>query len=817
MTAKKVTLKKGDVIQYPQTTDDMVFIEGDSQNKTVRQSLSELGTELSQLGQQVIYDVTANNASAKFASLPALLSDENLSTLIPVAVRCGGMSIRFVQSSENKYVQYRLMSQSFTTDVTQWQGVDKEPTVGSTNLVESSGVYEGLSYISNQLLNTKQIASGTSSSGNYPIIANVPTNYYDSLSFKIRLQSSATILSLQGTYVDDNNEAQYIIIIENPTQNEDLFFTLPQLSKNITLYCHLGAQSTVDYQLSYWSRVPELEKEVSKLNSKVFDLDTSIDSFDELLVNKVIERQVTPVSVYITLDVVKGGNDRFYVLNYNCDHSAAVLNIAYQGGQGTEYLELMVNPQKNTDLKFSIPVENDSCQLYLTLYQIESVSFTLTEYSQLNNNTETIKVHEERISTIENSLTNIDDINDVIITRTTSSGTYPVLETVIGGSQRYYKLRFSSETTALALSIHYQDSGDKYLTLFNYPQQNTDLIFSIPIENDSCELYLTLSQASSVTFTLTEFCKLNSLEQAFSELESVVNNNVRINVPEKMNILVLGDSYSEQRHWVNGMVEWLPCPCSVVNLGVTSCTIKDKYEDRTTYPYTSRPTSSDNSGNLNTLACQIEKLKRLMAGTDLDEGETQIYTNPSSYPNVIILEGGMNDDQDFATESTYFEQFIKSVTNVYYKRKNQSEPSLGNTFIKTPIDEVNRTCFAGAYRYAAEKLLELFPNAQIFITTVSGLGYWSYDVTQLRYKQAQQQRKCANLMSFPCIDWNAEGSLNSIVNYPSGSGTQADPYIIDCATSQTTDLMHPKSSAARRYGRLAAMVIRNKFLNFNTL
>ena len=51
-----------------------------------------------------IYDVSAHNNGATFDSLQALLSAENLSTLIPTAVRCGGMSIRFVQTSDNRYV-----------------------------------------------------------------------------------------------------------------------------------------------------------------------------------------------------------------------------------------------------------------------------------------------------------------------------------------------------------------------------------------------------------------------------------------------------------------------------------------------------------------------------------------------------------------------------------------------------------------------------------------------------------------------------------------------------------------------------------------
>lgn len=106
----------------------------------------QIGDNISQLGQQVIYDVSANNDGATFASLSALLSSENLSTLIPIAVRCGGMSIRFKLTSDNNYIQFRYMSSSTATadftNVANWQGVDDEPTAGSNNLVKSGGVSE---------------------------------------------------------------------------------------------------------------------------------------------------------------------------------------------------------------------------------------------------------------------------------------------------------------------------------------------------------------------------------------------------------------------------------------------------------------------------------------------------------------------------------------------------------------------------------------------------------------------------------------------------------------------------------------------------
>ena len=79
-----------------------------------------------------------------FESISALLRDSNLNTLIPTSVRHGGMIIKFIQgsenSSDNKYVQYRLMSTAWSTVVTDWQGIDDEPTAGSDNLVKSGGV-----------------------------------------------------------------------------------------------------------------------------------------------------------------------------------------------------------------------------------------------------------------------------------------------------------------------------------------------------------------------------------------------------------------------------------------------------------------------------------------------------------------------------------------------------------------------------------------------------------------------------------------------------------------------------------------------------
>ena len=156
-------------------------------------------------------------------------------------------------------------------------------------------------------------------------------------------------------------------------------------------------------------------------------------------------------------------------------------------------------------------------------------------------------------------------------------------------------------------------------------------------------------------------------------------------------VLILGDSYSEQGRWVDSLQNYIKTT-SVLNLGVSSASLKDKYQDRTEYPYTSRPNKNTNSGNLNTFMCQIEKLKRLMTGTDLDEGEEQVYANASEYPNIIIIEGGQNDAPDTdGVIDTYPDQFMTLVNNVYVAKNSDdiANAELGSIYLKTPTENVN--------------------------------------------------------------------------------------------------------------------------------
>ena len=103
----------------------------------------------SQIGE--VFDISVYNNNAKYADLAAAL---NGGANIPQSLQKGGMSIKFIQSSDNTYVQYRYMGTETTgspnpfLNVANWQGVDDEPTANSDNLVKSGGV-AGMQFIFN--------------------------------------------------------------------------------------------------------------------------------------------------------------------------------------------------------------------------------------------------------------------------------------------------------------------------------------------------------------------------------------------------------------------------------------------------------------------------------------------------------------------------------------------------------------------------------------------------------------------------------------------------------------------------------------------
>ena len=148
---------------------------GDAEDKVMSQkatttAIADETTRAKAAEEAIIFDVSANNNGAVFESISALLSSSDLSTLIPTSVRHGGMSIRFIQSSDNKYVQYRLMSTDWSITENDWQGVDDEPTAGSDNLVKSGGVANKIAELEDNVYSYKE-----SEITDYGVVDNIRT------------------------------------------------------------------------------------------------------------------------------------------------------------------------------------------------------------------------------------------------------------------------------------------------------------------------------------------------------------------------------------------------------------------------------------------------------------------------------------------------------------------------------------------------------------------------------------------------------------------------------------------------------------------
>lgn len=132
------------------------------------------------------YDTASNKTSVVYVTKRTLTHVVNDYTFdeavnaVPMSYRHGGLKLRFisnsdgsVHNSDNKYVQYRLMANEWSTTVSDWQGVDDEPTTGSNNLVKSGGV----AYSINQLKNSGYFYAGIATPTTNPGTPDGPVFY----------------------------------------------------------------------------------------------------------------------------------------------------------------------------------------------------------------------------------------------------------------------------------------------------------------------------------------------------------------------------------------------------------------------------------------------------------------------------------------------------------------------------------------------------------------------------------------------------------------------------------------------------------------
>lgn len=502
----------------------------------------------------------------------------------------------------------------------------------------------------------------------------------------------------------------------------------------------------------------------------------------------------------ITTSTLINGTDKLYTDNIETiAGNEYVVEISYSGTKltaldvytQTDHINSLlagrIYPATSTKLTFTASANRTGIRFSPFLNEAENGSLTIKVYVK---NTLGYKVN-----TFENTyngyVANPQNYKTVNLSFTTT-GTRVINYNFSSGKTYYIKLSDYSGTNFSNADIYTGDLGTATSQLYgSIGFTPSSLVFTATTDATQLLIWNTLISPESATMTVI-------IEEVMSSLGRNLFETIK---PDIGNVLVLGDSYSAIGTWI-AKLKTLTNTKSVIKVAVGSATLRDKYTDRVAYPYTSRPVQSELSGNLNTFACQIEKLKRLMAGTDLDEGQTQIYTSEIDYPNTIYVQGGTNDGVDTDEEVvTYIQQLYQAQAGVYVT--DSTGTNISTAYVKSDIDTIDRTCYMGAIRYLYEELHELFPKAKIYFITPAGLSYGTGNNIQF-YKKADQIRYCCNLLSIPTIDWDLEGRLNYIDNYMTGSGTELDPYVINGVTTDTTDTLHPNESGSLKLAEVVA-------------
>jgi hypothetical protein len=310
-------------------------------------------------------DISELNATENPHTLAQYVDLSAALAAIPTDYQKGGMSIKYVRTSDNKYVQCRLMSDTFNTTPANWQGVDDEPIVGSDNLVKSGGVSAIVLDATKSIVEDKEItdifAGYINTSGEVSGTSGWHTDYisilgYQKLYLTTRQLQSANILS----FYDKN--LNYISALSVVGQNYNY------TKKEFDI-------STQDYENAYYVRASSWAQPLSVLltaDNIVSKEDSIIDTLSSL-VDKVSEdyRENCSLSGYIrndgTFDTVGGSHTNMLSVKGYTRVIADVSNL--QGGLALAFY----NSQQSLISSISVAGNNQ-------LHQIIDIDITAETY-----------------------------------------------------------------------------------------------------------------------------------------------------------------------------------------------------------------------------------------------------------------------------------------------------------------------------------------------------------------------------------------------------------------------------------------------------
>ena len=340
-------------------------------------------------------------------------------------------------------------------------------------------------------------------------------------------------------------------------------------------------------------------------------------------------------------------------------------------------------------------------------------------------------------------------------------------------------------------TIYFSNNGEPFTThlgaLYNTSKQYLSPINDVVKIDVAEDGYMRVSQNGGFPSKYQIEVEKVTEYKEFDKPKSVLDNNyldIKINNNfENKKYLLLGDSITALG---NNEYGWeyhfrkIVNPSNVVNIAVNGCTWKD-YSDTPAYDGNPVP-----ENNLNVIGNQIQKVINQKASGNSD------YTDF----DIIIIAAGTNDSFDRNTET------IETVENEFV-----TNYSTGQYTVK-PINAVNRKTFAGAMRYAYEKLYELYPNAAFFVTTPLQEVYESYLDIKAKGDLIDY---VADRLSINTINTRRCGMLNTYES-PVGDIDYDNPTGSESARKRDlSDGIHTNASGAKKLGEFIARDIINYF------
>lgn len=324
-----------------------------------------------------------------------------------------------------------------------------------------------------------------------------------------------------------------------------------------------------------------------------------------------------------------------------------------------------------------------------------------------------------------------------------SYGKYATADVIVG--QKLTISAYQWRNTAFPIYMFLNTAGEVVSYYHTGEEADKTITINNVIVPDNAASILINGHTNYPLSIIGEHTKKYNLITVVDEIDSIketLNNTV------KPKLITLGDSITMlgtgDRGWVKYFIEKTNCEL-IANTAMNSAVLSDYSNTE----YDGNP-QQDNQTN-NVLGNQVQK----------------IINNAYEAPDIILIAIGTNGGIDITVED---------MSATYYDDTN--------TLI--PLENVDRTTNAGAFRYVQDTLHNLYPNTIIFWCAPI-MGYQSTRSAENAMKYAESLRIATEYTGQLMIDTNRCG-ING-VNEVSGTNGQ---YLIDG--------LHPNVNGAKKIG-----------------